>query len=180
MIRALVGIGALQFVSMLLLMMRTKILAVTVGVQGVGTIANIDALAALIAQTLSLSLPFAALRFLPAALRDSPLETDLLYRRMRLVLMALLLPATVVCLVLAVVVPRVFGEALVPFQRTMLLGLAGLPGRVRLATLPSGGPASAWMASTPSTPCSVRSSCSSRRVGSPPRASAVRTGTRSI
>lgn len=127
MIRALVGIGALQFVSMLLLMMRTKILAVTVGVQGVGTIANIDALAALIAQTLSLSLPFAALRFLPAALRDSPLETDLLYRRMRLVLMALLLPATVVCLVLAVVVPRVFGEALVPFQRTMLLGLAGLP-----------------------------------------------------
>lgn len=127
MIRALVGIGVLQVLSMLLLLTRTKILALAVGVDGIGTIANVDALAAVVSQTLSLSLPFAALRFLPAALRESPAETDLLYRRMRLLLLLLLLPATAICLLLAVVSPHVFGAALLPYRRTVLLGLAGLP-----------------------------------------------------
>lgn len=127
MIRALLGIGLLQFVSMLLLLVRTKVLAIAVGVDGVGTIANVDALAAVIAQTLSLSLPFAALRFLPDALRRSPAESDLLYRQMRLVLLTLLVPASLVCLTLALVAPRVFGVALLPYQRTMILAFAGLP-----------------------------------------------------
>jgi O-antigen/teichoic acid export membrane protein len=126
-IRALVGIGLLQFVSMLLLLVRTKILATTVGVQGVGTISNVDGLAAVIAQTLSLSLPFAALRYLPAALRDSPTEADLLYRRMRFVVLALIVPATLVAIVLAWTSPQLFGLALVPYRRTILLAFAGLP-----------------------------------------------------
>jgi antigen flippase len=126
-IRALVGIGLLQLVSMLLLMARTKILAITVGAQGVGTIANLDALAAVIAQTLSLSLPFAALRFLPATIRTSANETDLLYRRMRLILLLLLIPATLACVLTALVAPQLFGSALVPYRRTMILALAGLP-----------------------------------------------------
>lgn len=127
MIRALVGIGFLQLVSMLLLLGRTKVLALAIGVEGVGTIANVDALTAVITQTLSLSMPFAALRFLPAALRQSPAETDLLYRRMRLLLLSLLLPATLICVLLALGTPSLFGVALVPYQRTLVLGLAGLP-----------------------------------------------------
>jgi O-antigen/teichoic acid export membrane protein len=126
-IRALVSIALLQFLSMLLVLARAKILAVTVGVAGVGTMANVDALAAVIAQTLSLSMPFAALRFLPASLRQSPAEADLLYRRMRFVLLALLLPATLVCIVVALRAPQLFGSALVPYRRTVILGLAGLP-----------------------------------------------------
>ena len=127
MIRALVGIGLLQFVSMLLLLVRTKILATTVGVQGVGTISNVDSLAAVIAQTLSLSLPFAALRYLPAAIRESPAEADLLYRRMRCVLLALLVPATLIAVVVAWTSPQLFGHALVPYRRTIMLAFAGLP-----------------------------------------------------
>lgn len=127
MIRALLGIGLLQFVSMLLLLVRTKVLALAVGVDGVGTIANVDALAAVIAQTLSLSLPFAALRFLPDALRRAPAQSDLLYRQMRLVLLAVLVPAAVLCLALALFAPRLFGVALLPYQRTLILAFAGLP-----------------------------------------------------
>lgn len=112
---------------MLLLVMRTKVLALTVGVDGIGTIASVDALTAVISQTLSMSLPFAALRFLPAALRSSPAETDLLYRRMRLLLSTLLVPATLVCLVVALIAPQLFGTALVPYRRTMMLAFAGLP-----------------------------------------------------
>jgi hypothetical protein len=100
-IRALFDIGVLQFLSMLLLMARTK--------------------------TLSLSMPFAALRFLPAALRESPAEMDVLYRRMRLLLVGLLLPAAAICIALALVAPQLFGSALVPYRRTLLLAFAGLP-----------------------------------------------------
>lgn len=127
MIRALLGIGLLQFASMVLLLVRTKVLAIAVGVQGVGTIANVDALIAVIAQTLSVSLPFAALRFLPSTLRESPAATDLLYRRMRLVLVGLLAPATLICVLVALVAPRVFGVALLPYRRTLIIALAGLP-----------------------------------------------------
>jgi O-antigen/teichoic acid export membrane protein len=126
-IRALVGIGALQFLSLLLLVVRTKTLALATGVEGVGTIASVDALTAVITQTLSLSLPFAALRFLPPALRSSPAEADLLYRRMRLVLLSLLLPASIGCILVALVAPAWFGAALVPYRRTMILAFAGLP-----------------------------------------------------
>lgn len=127
MIRALLGIGLLQFVSMLLLLVRTKVLAIAVGVDGVGTIANVDALAAVIAQTLSLSLPFAALRFLPDALRRAPADSDLLYRQMRLVLLTLIGPASLLCVALALFAPTLFGVALLPYQRTLILGFAGLP-----------------------------------------------------
>ncbi|HEV2641624.1 MAG TPA: hypothetical protein VGT98_02905, partial [Candidatus Elarobacter sp.] len=127
MIRALIGIGLLQFASMLLLLVRTKILATTVGLTGVGTISAVDSLTAVVAQTLSLSMPFATLRFLPAALRVSPEETDLLYRRMRAVMVALLVPATVVCVGIAIVAPERWGAALVPYQRTLILAFASLP-----------------------------------------------------
>jgi O-antigen/teichoic acid export membrane protein len=93
----------------------------------VGTISVIDKLTALVAQTLSLSLPFAALRFLPAALRESPEAMDLLYRRMRTVLLALIVPATVVCVALSMGTPGIWGTALVTHQRAVTLALAGLP-----------------------------------------------------
>lgn len=127
MIRALVGIGILQFVTMLLLLARTKILAITVGVTGVGTISAVDSTTAVVMQTLSLSLPFAALRFLPAALRESPVETDLLYRKMRMVLVTLFVPAMFLCIGVSILAPSVWGVALLPFRRTVILAFAGLP-----------------------------------------------------
>ncbi len=127
MIRALVGIGLLQFVTMLLLLARTKILAISVGVTGVGTISAVDSTTAVVMQTLSLSLPFAALRFLPAALRESPSETDLLYRKMRMVLVTLFVPATLLCICISLFAPAFWGMALLPYNRTVILAFAGLP-----------------------------------------------------
>ncbi|MEO7103456.1 MAG: hypothetical protein ABI119_08960 [Gemmatimonadaceae bacterium] len=108
-------------------MARTKILALSLGVTGVGTISAVDGTTAVVMQTLSLSLAFAALRFLPAALRKSAAEADLLYRKMRLVLVTLFVPAMVLCVGVSVFAPRVWGVALVPFQRTVILAFAGLP-----------------------------------------------------
>lgn len=127
MIRALVTIGSLQFLSMLLLLVRTKILAVMLGPEAVGAISVIDKLTAVIVQTLSLSLPFAALRFLPAALRESPAAMDGLYRRMRNLLLATIIPATVVCVGLSLLAPRTWGLELATHQRALSLAFAGLP-----------------------------------------------------
>ncbi len=127
MIRALVTIGVLQFVAMLLLLVRTKVLAVTLGPAAVGTLSVIDKLTALFAQALSLSLPFAALRFLPAALRESPEEMDVLYRRMRAVLVALILPAAALCVLVSVTAPHVWGRELVSQRTALILAFAGLP-----------------------------------------------------
>jgi len=73
-IRALVSIGLLQFLSMLLLLARTKIVALALGPEGVGVIASLDRVTAVVAQTLSLSLPFAALRFLPAVILNNRMQ----------------------------------------------------------------------------------------------------------
>ena len=127
MIRAIVTIGVLQFLSMLLMLAKTKILAVTLGPAAVGTMSVIDKLTALVAQTLSLSLPLAALRFLPAALRESPEAMDLLYRRMRNVLLVLIVPAAALCMAISIGAPEWWGAELVPYQRVLMLAFAGLP-----------------------------------------------------
>ena len=115
-VRAVATIGLLQFLSMVLLLARTKILAVMLGPAAVGTMSVIDKLTALVGQTLSLSLPFAALRFLPAALRESADEMDRLYRRMRAVLLSTIAPATIACVAVSLAAPAFWGAELVPHQ----------------------------------------------------------------
>jgi O-antigen/teichoic acid export membrane protein len=126
-IRALISIGFLQFLSMLLLLARTKIIALVLGPEGVGVIATVDRVTAVIAQTLSLSLPFAALRFLPAAHRQSPDEAEALYRRMRNVASALIVAASFVCVGITAVAPQVWGAALVSYRGALILAFAALP-----------------------------------------------------
>jgi O-antigen/teichoic acid export membrane protein len=112
---------------MLLLLARTKIIALALGPEGVGIIATVDRVTAVIAQTLSLSLPFAALRFLPAAHRQSPDEAEALYRRMRNVAAALAVAASFVCVGITAVAPQVWGAALVPYRGALILAFAALP-----------------------------------------------------
>jgi O-antigen/teichoic acid export membrane protein len=127
MIRALVSIGLLQFLSMLLLLARTKIIALALGPEGVGVIATVDRVTAVIAQTLSMSLPFAAVRFLPAARRKSPDQAEALYRAMRNLSVALLALATISCVSITALAPELWGRALVPYQGALILAFAALP-----------------------------------------------------
>ena len=66
MIRVLFTIGAIQLLQMVVLLARTKGLALLLGPEQVGVLAVIDKLIAVFVQAASLSLPFAALRFLPS------------------------------------------------------------------------------------------------------------------
>ena len=127
MLRALLTIGAAQFVTMLVLLVRTKTLAVVLGPELVGVMAVVDKWLALISQTASFSLPYAAVRFLPERWKAGPAEFGDLYARMRNLVVALLVAATVGALLVSAVYPAAWGEALLPYRDVVAVAILGLP-----------------------------------------------------
>jgi O-antigen/teichoic acid export membrane protein len=127
MLRALIAIGSLQFVTMLVMLVRTKALALLLGPELLGAMSVIDKLLAVVSQTLSLSLPFAALRFLPDALRRAPEAFRDLYRNMLTLLLMLVVPAVLICLLLTARAPSAFGVQLFPYRGALMLAFVGLP-----------------------------------------------------
>ncbi len=127
MLRTLLTIGAMQFITMLVMLVRTKVLAVTQGPEFVGSMAVIDRLLAVIVQTLSLSLPYAALRFLPERWKASPSEYRRLFTSMRNLLLALILTATIVALGITAWQPTFWGADFLPYRDALMIALLGLP-----------------------------------------------------
>ncbi len=127
MLRALVGIGLVQVVTMVLYLVRTKGLALLLGPDQVGIMGVIDKAVALVVQTMSLSLPFAAVRFLPAAWEVGPERWTTLYRQMRRVLLALVLPAAIAALVVAIVAPHWWGNELAGYGPILAASAATIP-----------------------------------------------------
>ena len=133
MLRALLTIGAVQVVTMLVLLVRTKSLAVMLGPDFVGVLAVIDKLLAVIAQTASLSLPFAAVRFLPGRWSEGPAQFRDLFTRMRNVLLGTAGIAAGGALCVSILEPSAFGVALAPYRDAVTVALFGLPA---LALIP--------------------------------------------
>ena len=127
MFRVFLTIGVLQVITMLLLLVRTKTLAVMLGPELVGVMAVIEKLLAVIAQTASLSLPFAAVRFLPERWEAGPAEFRELFTRMFNVLAALILAATAIALLVTWFRPDTWGKALLAYRDVLAVALLGLP-----------------------------------------------------
>lgn len=127
MLKVLLSIGTLQLVTMFVLMLRTKGLALLLGPSLYGLMGVLDRMVAVFAQTAALSLPFSALRYLsPLWHSDRPSYFSLL-RRMRNVLLALSLVALVVGAVLTLVAPQMLGRQIADHRVLSLLVLFGLP-----------------------------------------------------
>ncbi len=127
MLKTLVTIGALQIVTMLFQLVRTKTLALLLGPEMVGAMSVIDKLLAVIVQTVSLSLPFAALRFLPERWSIGPGEYRALFRKMRNLLLLLILLTTAGALAVNALRPAVWGAQLLPYRGALTAALLGLP-----------------------------------------------------
>ena len=127
MLRALLTIGGVQVITMLVLLVRTKTLALVLGPELVGVMAVIDKLLAVIAQTGSLSLPFAALKFLPERWTAGPSEFHALFTQMRNVLLAVIFVAATGALLVSVLEPSRWGEALRPYNNVVTVALITLP-----------------------------------------------------
>jgi O-antigen/teichoic acid export membrane protein len=126
----LVGIGALQLVVMVLLLARTKFLALALGAGAVGVLAVVDRLMAVFAQGAALSLPFAAIRYLPGRWTADQAAFGALYRRMCLILLGTGVGAALAGCAVAFFSPESFGPALAGRRTLLLLGFATVPALV--------------------------------------------------
>ena len=97
------------------------------GPELVGVMAVIEKLLAVIAQTASLSLPFAAVRFLPARWEAGAAEFRELFTRMFNVLAALILAATAIALLVTWFRPDTWGKALLAYRDVLAVAILGLP-----------------------------------------------------
>jgi PST family polysaccharide transporter len=129
MIKVLATIGAIQFVQMAVLLVRTKGLALLLGPDLVGVLAVIDKLVAVIAQTASLSMPFAALRFLPSLWTADPRAFYSRLRGMAAVVLMLSAMATAGALLVTAVAPQRWGAELVPYTPVVFVALLTVPAQ---------------------------------------------------
>jgi O-antigen/teichoic acid export membrane protein len=127
MLNALLTIAALQLLTMLVLLVRTKTLALLLGPDGVGVLGLVDKLLATVAQTISLSLPFAAVRFLPELWSQNQDEFVSLIRRMRNLLILLALTATGFGLAATAFFPQIWGRELLPYRSILFPAFLSLP-----------------------------------------------------
>jgi enterobacterial common antigen flippase len=132
MIKAIFTIGAIQFVQMAVLLVRTKGLALLLGPEQVGVLAVIDKLLAVFAQTASLSLPFAALRFLPSLWTAAPAAFYARLRGMSAVTLGLSVVATAIGLALTLTDAGRWGAQLRPYAPVVLLALLTIPAQMLL------------------------------------------------
>ena len=126
-LHAFATIGLLQLATMVLLLIRTKALALLLGPANVGAMAVIDKLFATITQTISFSMPFAALRFLPSAWEAGFDSYRWLFARMRNLLLVLVSLATVGAVLITLLRPEWWGHELRPYQPAILLAALCIP-----------------------------------------------------
>lgn len=127
MLRSFLTIGVLQLFTMLLLLVRTKALALLLGPEYVGAMAVTDKLLAVIMQPVALSFPFAALRFLPSEWSAGPERYGRLLRRMLSTLLVTTAIATFAAVIVTLTVPQLWGKELLKYRGAVLWAAMTLP-----------------------------------------------------
>jgi O-antigen/teichoic acid export membrane protein len=126
-LKVLLSVGALQVAAMLVLILRTKGLALQLGPELYALMGVLDRMVQVFAQTASLSLPVAAIRFLSPLREADPVRFFWLFRRMRNVLVFFSLLATIVGLGVLGFAPGLLGEQVQAHRGLAALALLGLP-----------------------------------------------------
>ncbi|MEO8523268.1 MAG: polysaccharide biosynthesis C-terminal domain-containing protein [Caldimonas sp.] len=127
MLKTLLGIGGLQLATMVVMLARTKILAVFLGPGGVGLLGVVDKLLAVVVQGVSLSLPFAAIRFLPELSQTDRSEGYRTLRSMALTLAALVFAAATTGAVVSLLFPAVWGPQFKAYPWLLAAGFLSIP-----------------------------------------------------
>lgn len=130
MLKVLLTIGGLQLATMAVLLVRTKILAVFIGPEGVGLMAVVDKLLALIVQGASFSLPFAALRFLPELWARDLAACYKAFRAMAFTLGALALVAMLLGALITLAAPWLLGSQLAAHPELLFAAFMSVPAQV--------------------------------------------------
>jgi O-antigen/teichoic acid export membrane protein len=127
MLKMMVTIGAIQFVAIIVNVVKSKILAVLLGPAGVGAVSVIDQIVQLVAYVSAISIPFAAVKYLS---RSHSLDTDAFqrsYASFFRLLLGLTLVGTVVALTVLLWHPELLGSQLLTYRDLLLPALLTVP-----------------------------------------------------
>ncbi len=127
MLKIIAAISAMQVVAVLVSLLRSKIMAVLLGPQGVGVVGLVDQLVQLVLYLSTLSLPFAAVRYMSRAHSEGP---ESFRRTYGALLRALILPTTGVAILASVAVlikPELLGTELSDYWLYLIPALVAIP-----------------------------------------------------
>jgi len=128
-IKVLFTVGAIQLLQMAVLLLRTKGLALLLGPEQLGVLAVIDKLVAVFVQTASLSLPFAAIRFLPSLWDADRREFFTRLRGMSVVGVGLPGVAVAIGIGVTLINPSAWGIELAPYRPILLVAFLTIPAQ---------------------------------------------------
>jgi O-antigen/teichoic acid export membrane protein len=126
-LQAIVALGGIQALTMAAGLARTKVLALLLGPAGLGVASVVDQVLSLIAQLGSLSIPFAALKYLSRSRDSSDEETRRIYNAFVLLLTVAAIGFALVACVVAAARPSLFGDGLTAFRTPLIVALLGVP-----------------------------------------------------
>lgn len=127
MLKALLTIGLLQIVIMLVNVLRTKALAVLLGPDWLGVMAVVDKLLGVVTQTAALSMPFAALRFVPELTAEGSRQGAAVLHGMRNFLALAAVATTTAGTLVTAFAPGVWGDELRQYRSILFVGFLCLP-----------------------------------------------------
>ncbi len=125
--RTIIAIGAVQVVTMLFMLVRSKVVAISAGPAGVGAISVVDQVVVLVAQISTFSLPYASIKMLSAAHsegRESFARGYTAFLRLLLVISVL---GAAVGITLVLVRPSLLGSELLPYRSIVIVALIAIP-----------------------------------------------------
>ncbi|WP_218081752.1 oligosaccharide flippase family protein [Anthocerotibacter panamensis] len=127
MLKIIAAIASIQVVAILVSLLRSKLLAVLLGPEGMGVISVVDQVVQLIAQLSAFSLPFAALKFLSRSHSQGLAQFQQSYASLLKLLVFLTLGGTTVGLGLVLWHPEVLGADLLKYRHLLVLGILTVP-----------------------------------------------------
>ena len=126
-LQTILTIGVIQVVTMAFNVARSKIVAVTAGPVGIGTISVVDQLVALVTQISTFSLPYAAVKFLSAAHSESREAFVRKYIAFLRALLAISVTGAAIAIAIVSGWPAALGSKLSGSVPLVILGLLTIP-----------------------------------------------------
>ncbi len=125
--RTIVAIGAVQVVTMLFTLVRSKAVALTAGPAGVGAISVVDQVVLLIAQISTFSLPYASIKMLSAAHSEGRESFARGYSAFLRLLLVISVLGAAVGIALVWVRPSLLGSELLSYRSIVIVALIAIP-----------------------------------------------------
>ncbi|MEP6900830.1 MAG: oligosaccharide flippase family protein [Actinomycetota bacterium] len=130
MFRIILTIGAIQILAIAINFVRTKLVAVLVGPEGVGIISTIDQVVQTASYFSALSLPFVSVKYLSKAHSEGSESFKKTYANFLKVLLILSSVGAIIASGVVIFRPQLFGQEVMKYRMLLGLALLGVPTMV--------------------------------------------------